>query len=78
MRINLATKASKATVASSSCCLLGGCLPCGLNGRDLDRCDDLVTTQHRIARGASVYRSGDTFEFLYSSGEEIWPIGSTQ
>ena len=66
LKSNVAMTASKATAASSSCCLLGGCLPCGLNGRELDLCNDLVTTQRRIARGASVYRSGDTFDFLYS------------
>lgn len=66
LKTDPATAASKVTVASMSCCLQGGCLPCALNGWYLGPCDNLVTTQHRIARGASVYRSGDALEFLYA------------
>jgi len=51
--------------AFSSCCLQGVCLPCGPNGEDHSRFGNLVTTKRRIAREDSVYRSGDTFGFLY-------------
>ncbi len=64
-RINPATSASKAKVACSSCCRQGVCLPCGLNGRDLDRFD-AMTTKRRVDRGTSLYCGGDLFASLYA------------
>lgn len=66
VRTNSAGTAPKATAACSSCCLQGVCLPCGLAGRDLDRFDEIITGRRRIARGAPVCRSGDTFDVLYA------------
>ena len=56
----------KAAIACSSCCLQGVCLPCGLSAGDLDRFDEVVATKRRIARGSSLYRNGDAFEYLYA------------
>ena len=61
-----ASPAPKPGVACSSCCLQGVCLPCGLSARDLDRFDDVVATKRRVARGSSLYRNGDAFEYLYA------------
>jgi CRP/FNR family transcriptional regulator len=58
--------APRTGVACSSCCLQGVCLPCDLAGHDLDRFDQIATQKRRVARGASLYRSGDTFESLYA------------
>ena len=52
--------------ACASCCLQGVCVPCTLEPEDLERFGELVTTKRRIARGGSLFRSGDAFEFLYA------------
>ena len=62
--INPAEQSSLAA-AFSTCCFQGLCLPCGPNGSEHHRFDDLVPTKRRIAKGDSVYRSGDTLAFLY-------------
>jgi CRP/FNR family transcriptional regulator len=57
---------SKPAVACSSCCLQGVCLPGILSGQELERFGAVVTTKRRVARGASLYRERDRFEFLYA------------
>jgi CRP/FNR family transcriptional regulator, anaerobic regulatory protein len=64
-RRSIAVPAKSAT-ACSSCCLQGVCLPCGLTERDLDRFDEIAAAKRRIARGSSLYRDGDAFEYLYA------------
>lgn len=54
------------TVSCANCCLKGVCLPSGLSQDDLEAFDELATVKRRIARGASLYRSGDMFEALYA------------
>ena len=58
--------AAKSGIACSSCCLQGVCLPRGLSPRDLDRFDEVVAIKRRVAKGASLYREGDSFEYLYA------------
>jgi CRP/FNR family transcriptional regulator len=65
-RSQTAAPPAKSAVACSSCCLRGVCLPCGLRAQDLDRFDAIVATKRRVARGASLYRNGDAFEYLYA------------
>jgi CRP/FNR family transcriptional regulator len=50
----------------SSCNLRELCLPVGLSAKELEQLDALVTTRKRIARGASLFRSGDPFTALYA------------
>ena len=66
VRTNGSGPAARPGAACSSCCLQGVCLPCDLAGNDLDRFDQIATQKRRIARGASLYRSGDAFESLYA------------
>src|SRR5688500_4037085 len=68
MRIaeNSSAPAAKPTMACSSCCLKGGCLPCGMQPGEVARFDEIATAKRRVSRGASLYRSGDTFEYLYA------------
>jgi len=61
-----AAPAPKSTAACSSCCLQGVCLPCDLSMGDLSRFGEMVTTKRRVARGSSLYREGDAFEYLYA------------
>jgi CRP/FNR family transcriptional regulator, anaerobic regulatory protein len=57
---------AKSSVACSTCCLNAVCLPSGLEEGDLDRFDEIATVKRRIARGATLYRSGDFFDALYA------------
>src|SRR5688572_7363801 len=52
--------------ACSSCCLKGVCLPCDLATPELDRFDQVASSKRRVARGASLYYSGDSFDSLYA------------
>lgn len=65
MVIPIATQA-KSAVACSSCCLKSVCLPCELGRADLDRFVEITAAKRRVARGASLYHSGDNFESLYA------------
>lgn len=53
-------------VACSSCNLRELCLPVGLAKHDLERLDQLVATRRNVARGDTLFRSGDTFQSLYA------------
>jgi len=57
---------AKVPTKCSSCNLREICLPCGLNGRDVDRVEELVYTRRRVKRGESLYRTGDPFSSLYA------------
>jgi CRP/FNR family transcriptional regulator len=59
-------KATGRPVSCSSCCLQGVCLPCGLTNDKLADMDELTRVKRRVARGAALYRSGDTFDSLYA------------
>jgi CRP/FNR family transcriptional regulator len=53
-------------ISCSSCCLQEVCLPRGLSSASLSEFDELTTMKRRIARGASLYHSGDEFDALYA------------
>ncbi|HEX2830459.1 MAG TPA: fumarate/nitrate reduction transcriptional regulator Fnr [Burkholderiales bacterium] len=57
---------TSAPVSCSNCCLAHVCLPHGLTPGALSDMDELTRVKRRIARGASLYRAGDTFESLYA------------
>ncbi|MBI1965911.1 MAG: fumarate/nitrate reduction transcriptional regulator Fnr [Betaproteobacteria bacterium] len=57
---------AKPAVACSSCCLKGVCLPCDLGQSELDSFDEITTAKRRVARGASLYHSGERFESLFA------------
>src|SRR6478609_11065716 len=50
----------------SSCCLRNVCLPCGLGLEKYGELEELTRVKWRIARGTTLYRSGDAFESLYA------------
>lgn len=66
VRVKVAMPASRNTVACSSCCLQGVCLPCDLGATELERFDELAMTKRKVARGTSLYRTGDVFDSLYA------------
>ena len=53
-------------VACSNCNLRELCMPLGLNTEELQRIDDIVATRRRIARGDSLFRTGEKFSALYA------------
>lgn len=53
-------------VACSSCNLRELCLPVGLSSNQLDAIDTLVANQRQIARGDTLFRTGDPFDALYA------------
>jgi len=57
---------AKSAVACSSCCLRHVCLPSELDQVELDRFVEIAAAKRKVARGASLYRSGDGFESLYA------------
>ncbi len=59
-------KAMARPVSCSSCCLQGVCLPCGLTAEKLGDMDELTRVKRRVARGAALYRNGDSFDSLYA------------
>jgi CRP/FNR family transcriptional regulator, anaerobic regulatory protein len=61
-----ATPVPQITTQCSACHLKDLCLPCGLDGTDLDRIDSLNFTRRRIAAGQTLYREGDKFQFIYA------------
>ena len=63
--VRLMPQAGAAT-ACSSCCLKNVCLPCDLGRPELDRFDEIAIGKRRVARGASLYHSGDRFDSLYA------------
>ncbi|HEX9718410.1 MAG TPA: fumarate/nitrate reduction transcriptional regulator Fnr [Ramlibacter sp.] len=50
----------------STCHLRELCLPCGLNGVDLTRLDDMTFTRRKIKAGQTLYREGDRFQYIYA------------
>jgi CRP/FNR family transcriptional regulator len=53
-------------VACSNCNLRELCLPVGLSHHEMDRLDRLIATRRSVARGDTLFRSGDTFQSLYA------------
>jgi CRP/FNR family transcriptional regulator, anaerobic regulatory protein len=50
----------------SDCHMRQLCMPAGLSAAQQQQLDTLVTTHKRIAKGESIYRESDKFEFLYA------------
>jgi CRP/FNR family transcriptional regulator, anaerobic regulatory protein len=50
----------------STCHLRDLCLPCGLNGSDIDRLDSLTFARRRVPAGKTLYREGDKFQYIYA------------
>ena len=50
----------------SSCHLKDLCLPCGLNGSDVQRLDGLKFARRRIKEGEALYHEGEKFQFIYA------------
>jgi CRP/FNR family transcriptional regulator, anaerobic regulatory protein len=50
----------------STCHLKDLCLPCGLNGVDLERLDALKFARRRVKEGQALYHEGDRFQFIYA------------
>ena len=53
-------------VACASCNLRELCLPMGLSGEQLEQLDTLVTVRRSVARGESLFRSGDAFQSIHA------------
>lgn len=60
--INMATL----RVACSNCNLRELCLPVGLNLKEIEQLEDIVSSRRRIKRGDALYRAGDKFDALYA------------
>ncbi len=50
----------------SSCHLRELCLPCGMEGSDIERLDGMMFSRRRIKAGQALYRAGDRFDFIYA------------
>ena len=53
-------------VSCSSCYLRNMCLPSGLTADKLPEMDELTQVKRKLARGATLYRTGDIFDSLYA------------
>ena len=53
-------------VACASCNLRELCLPVGMSDEQLDRLEDLVAQRRQVARGDTLFRTGDPFTSLYA------------
>ena len=61
-----ATPAPERELQCSSCHLRELCLPCGMEGDDIERLDSMMFTRRPIKAGQALYRAGDRFEFIYA------------
>ena len=50
----------------STCHLCDLCLPCGMNGSDIDGLDSLMFARRRVQAGKTLYREGDKFQYIYA------------
>ncbi|HSV48643.1 MAG TPA: cyclic nucleotide-binding domain-containing protein, partial [Ramlibacter sp.] len=50
----------------STCHLKDLCLPCGLNGSDVQRLDDLMFARRRVMAGEALYHGGERFQYIYA------------
>lgn len=53
-------------VACSRCNLKELCLPLGLSSDELNKVDAVVSSRRRLARGDTLFRSGDVFQALHA------------
>jgi len=52
--------------ACSSCNLRELCLPVGLSSEQVNQLDDIVATRRSVARGETLFRTGDPFHSLFA------------
>ena len=64
--VTMAPGPRKFETSCGNCNLRELCLPVGLDRPDMDRLDALVATRRTVARGDSLFRSGDDFQSLYA------------
>jgi CRP/FNR family transcriptional regulator len=50
----------------STCHLRELCLPCGMNGVDMERLDNMKFTRPKVKAGETLYREGDKFQYIYA------------
>ncbi|MEO7548109.1 MAG: helix-turn-helix domain-containing protein [Ramlibacter sp.] len=53
-------------IACSACHLRELCLPRGMSGDDVEQLDRLGFGQRRVAAGRTLFREGDSFQYLYA------------
>jgi CRP/FNR family transcriptional regulator len=61
-----AVPAAELAVLCSSCHLRELCLPCGMQGDDIERLDNMMFSRRRLKAGQTLYRAGDRFDFIYA------------
>jgi CRP/FNR family transcriptional regulator, anaerobic regulatory protein len=61
-----AFEAAPVKTLCSNCHLKDLCLPCGLNGSDVQRLDLLLIGRRRIKEGEVLYREGQNFQYIYA------------
>ena len=72
LRVIPVTKAAEGAAVAplktqcSSCHLRDLCLPCGMNGNDLDRLDSMMFARRKVKAGQTLYREGDRFQYIYA------------
>ncbi len=55
-----------AKVACSNCNLRELCFPIGLNGEEMARIDQMVSTRRKVRRKTALFRNGEKFHALYA------------
>jgi CRP/FNR family transcriptional regulator len=50
----------------STCNLREVCLPCGMNGPEVEMLGDLVYTRRRVKRGESLFHAGSNFDSIFA------------
>ena len=50
----------------STCSMHQLCLPMGLGESEMQRLDQIIGQRRKVARGATLYRTGDSFKNLYA------------
>lgn len=58
--------ASPLKTLCSNCHLKDLCLPCGLDGSDVERLDEMKFGRKRIKAGEELYRGGEKFQFIFA------------
>jgi CRP/FNR family transcriptional regulator len=65
-RSKLPAKPQRLASPCSTCFLQGVCLPCTLEGNEIDRFGNLVTGKRRVARGSALFQVGDELQYVYA------------
>ena len=65
-RPDAASGRDTAAVSCSNCCLRGVCVPGGISAEVTNHVSQLARLKRKIARGSTLYRTGDVFDSLYA------------